>query len=338
MQQGNKFLIQRGLRASSFSYPSAILQTSMNTIQRAYGALLGWFVGDGFGSQTQGLDRESILAEIEGPITEVYTMEHLNDTCGFSSEVSDAAVLMAMSMISTESLDLDHVRSSLKRYAEESGNEEIEDALDKANIAPILYPLCFAPILAIAGVELKQKQLKDSVTKATSLFFSDDSAIDSTYLVTYALHQILNEQVLDIRKLLHVLSIGKAGFTNEEPIQKILKQATAKKVQPMNTTTEQTLVHVFHTLLADDTLEDSMSTLAKLGGNSRLACAIFGSLYGALNGPDSFPDSWIDEIEPSDALETMIKRQTLFKRETIKMEKLSVSLTDKLIDSDFLRR
>jgi hypothetical protein len=39
-------------------------------------------------------------------------------------------------------------------------------------------------------------------------------------------------------------------------------------------------------------------------------------------------------VFPSPALEAMIKKQTLFKRETIRLEKLAVSLTAGLLELD----
>jgi ADP-ribosylglycohydrolase len=75
-----------------------------------------------------------------------------------------------------------------------------------------------------------------------------------------------------------------------------------------------------------------------MGGDARLAGGLYGALQGALRGPDLFPDHWIDELVSSSAVEQAIKKQTLFKRETIKMERLALTMSERLLNATVFGR
>ncbi len=89
-----------------------------------------------------------------------------------------------------------------------------------------------------------------------------------------------------------------------------------------------------HTLIAFDSYEEGIKALVMRGENARLVCALYGGFAAGLYGDRSIPERWVDEVFPSPALEAMIKKQTLFKRETIRLEKLAVSLTAGLLELD----
>jgi hypothetical protein len=72
-------------------------------------------------------------------------------------------------------------------------------------------------------------------------------------------------------------------------------------------------------------VEEGLDAIARLGGNSRLTCAIYSALK-VLADHEEVPERYSSEIYPSPTIEAMIKSETLFKRETIKMEKLAEKL------------
>ena len=60
-------------------------------------ALLGWCLGDGLGSQTEGMEPEAVGAL--GELAEVYSFEKEVPHCGISSYVSDLPILFALSFL-----------------------------------------------------------------------------------------------------------------------------------------------------------------------------------------------------------------------------------------------
>ncbi|NLZ77662.1 MAG: ADP-ribosylglycohydrolase family protein, partial [Spirochaetales bacterium] len=89
-----------------------------------------------------------------------------------------------------------------------------------------------------------------------------------------------------------------------------------------------TLLAILSALKHATGFEDGMIALAKGGGSARLRCALYGGLAGALFG--NLPESWIAELHVSSALDAMIKKQTLYRRETLTVEKIVDSLSKKL--------
>ncbi len=304
---------------------------TMNIQERANGALLGLFVGDGFGSQCDGLSRETLQEEVQDTIEEVFSLEHLRSDCGISGEVSDLPLLLSISLLANQALDADHFHALVNRYREES---EEGFPLQKYRVT-----LPLSVIVAIAGIELKQKQVREVALKAASLFCEDSLEKEATVLFAHCLHLLINEEVFDAEKLMHDLFTQRGGKNLDEQLTSLLSRARKPElVISGNHTLKETLLLVFHTLLHTPTFEQGMSDIARMGGDSCLACGLYGALQGALQGPELFPDRWIDELVSSSAIEQAIKKQTQFKRETIKMDRLALTMSERLLNASVFGR
>ncbi|MGE4453517.1 MAG: ADP-ribosylglycohydrolase family protein [Sphaerochaeta sp.] len=303
----------------------------MNIQERANGALLGLFVGDGFGSQCDGLSKETLQEEIQDTIQEVFSLEHLRSDCGISGEVSDLPLLLCMSLLSNKALDADHFHALVNRYREES---EEGFPLDGYRAA-----LPLSVVVAISGIELKQKQVREIALTTASLFCEDSFEKEAVALLAHCFHLLINEEVFDGEKLVHDLLIQRGIKNLDEQLAALLSRAKKPSlVAAGNHTLKETLLLVFHTLLYAPSFEEGMSDIARIGGDSRLACGLYGALTGALQGVKLFRDSWIDELVSSSALEQSIKKQTLFKRETIKMERLAFTMSERLLNASVFGR
>ncbi len=308
----------------------AIVRT-MNIQERANGALLGLFVGDGFGSQCDGLSRETLQEEVQDTIQEVFSLEHLRSDCGISGEVSDLPLLLSMSLLSNQGLDADHFHALVNRYREES-----EEGFPLQEYRAAL-PL--SVVVAIAGVELKQKQVREIALTTAALFCEDSLEKEAVVLLAHCFHLLINEEVFDGEKLVHDLFTQRGGKNLDEQLTSLLSRARKPKlVFSGNHTLKETLLLVFHTLLHAPSFEEGMSDIARVGGDARLACGLYGALQGALRGPELFPDRWIDELVSSSAIEQAIKKQTQFKRETIKMERLALTMSERLMNASVFGR
>jgi ADP-ribosylglycohydrolase len=131
----------------------------------------------------------------------------------------------------------------------------------------------------------------------------------------------------------------RGGKNLDEQLTSLLSRARKPElILSGNHTLKETLLLVFHTVLHAPNFEQGMSDVAMMGGDARLACGLYGALQGALRGPDLFPDHWIDELVSSSAVEQAIKKQTLFKRETIKMERLALTMSERLLNATVFGR
>lgn len=309
--------------------------------ERAYGALLGWFTGDGFGSQSEGRDVQEITDLAPEGLTEVYTLESLNELCGMSGEASDLSVLLALSMLDNKALLADHVKASYRRYA------KCEDAEISATLASslekeatntesaLILSRSVVMGLALVGKSAKQQVLLSHIE--SSLFSTSSLAQDAAFLMNFAYSLVIAEKAENAPALLRHLQQQCAKFGLDDRLCMLLKTCMARKAIPHYEGKQQSMVlpvldTVFSTLLLSDSYETGVSLLASRGGNARLSCALFGGLAAGLAGSGAVPERWVDELFVSPALDELIKKQTLFKRETIRMEKLARTLAGSLLD------
>lgn len=162
---------------------------------------------------------------------------------------------------------------------------------------------------------------------------------EAVVLLAHCLHLLINEEVFDAEKLMHDLFTQRGGKNLDEQLTSLLSRARKSKlIFSGNHTLKETLLLVFHTLLHAPSFEEGMSNIARVGGDARLACGLYGALQGALRGPELFPDRWIDELVSSSAIEQAIKKQTQFKRETIKMDRLALTMSERLLNASVFGR
>lgn len=302
----------------------------MECIERVYGALLGLYVGDGFGSQTDGMDEQELeLVTLD----QVYSLEEIRPLCGMSGEISDLGSLMAISMLATERLDTDHLKAQILRYGEEDDNHlsvTVKRSLETpAGDLPLCQLLPLSLFLSIASLELSDRQLPSLCNRFTSLFNVDSITEQAVVLLVQAFSLILNSDAKEWEQLSRLL-LQKARRNRLDPglSQAILTNRPPKRVQGVL----GTLSLVFSLLNENIDYTQGIITLAKRGGEARLACSLFGALKASMEGKHVIDQLWVDEIFPSPALESMFKYQTLYKRETITMEKLANIFSKRLLD------
>lgn len=290
--------------------------------------LTGWFVGDGFGSQTDGMEREEIEALSIDSIDEVYTLEELRPLSGQSGPAADLTVLCGLSVIALGRVEVDHVRSKYRTYEKESGAFSFPQRGDNA------LSLTRTPIMALLDAHHPYTKWEAIVRAETAITHTAALAIDAALLVARAFVLLLNEEADTPHRLaaLLIAEVAKRGWDEKLAValrtavnQKPLFESSAKE----SLQTIATITAAFHTLLSQVPYEEGLSTLALRGGNSRLTCAIYSSLKTLTDG-QAPPEHVSDEIYPSPTLETMIKSETLFRRETIKMERLAEKIAKEI--------
>lgn len=309
--------------------------------ERAYAALLGWFTGDGFGSQSEGRDEQELSLLAPEGLTEVYTLESIYELCGMSGEVSDLSVVLALSMLDNKALLADHVKASYRRYVKCEGAElspTLVSSLEKeASASESAFILSRSLVMGLALLGKPPKRQRQLSNLESSLFSTSALAQDAALLMSLAFSLTISEKAVDAFTLVGLLQQMCAKLALDERLCQMLKTCSSRTEGMHYEGKQQTMVlpvldTVFSTLLLSESYESGVRLLASHGGNSRLCCALYGGLEASLEGSVAVPERWIDELFVSGALDSTIKKQTLFKRETIKMEKLARTLATSLLE------
>lgn len=305
----------------------------MDIHTRAYGALLGLYVGEGFASQTDGLTEDELETIDLDQLDQVYSLEHLRPSCGMSGEISDVGSILALSILFTERLDTDHLRSQILRYGKEDGNQLsalLEQSLQENQTEKELTRLLpLSLLLALATFEAAEKHIQTICKRFCACFSADSTTQQALILLIMTFRILLIEKTRDSTVLLRLLSERTRRMGLDQNIIQAVRQTNKEQTRRGIVAT---LEAVFSLLNEGASYTQGVITLAKRGNDSRLTCALFGALKAAMDGPDVLEDLWVDEVFPSPALEAMVKYQTLYKRETITMDKLATLFSKRLLD------
>ncbi len=301
----------------------------MNLLERL---LLAWFVGDGFGAQTEGFNTETEGAIPPGMLSEVYTLEAVAPLAGVSGPVSDLVVVAALSWQSVGELDVDHLRSKYTTYAQLQESPSFPHAADHS------YALTRAPLYASLRLHHSYDPWQRLVASDLALTHTHPFALEAARFASFALSLVLREEAANAGHLASLLLREIARREWDTKLETALRTAINQK--PLAETTGAasylllpTITGAFHALLSECSYEDGMEIIARRGGNSRLTCALYSALKVLLDGYGP-PERWVAEIVPSEALEAMIKSETLFARETIRMERLAATVSDALLHEE----
>ena len=297
-------------------------------------ALLGWCLGDGFGSQTEGMEPERV--EALGELAEVYSFEEEVPHCGISSYVSDLPILFALSFLELERVDYDHLRSTYRRYIKEEP-DFLEPSLEDALSNPMekgerVFHLGRSVTGSILSALLSGPDSKMIVKKEVALTSANETVQEAADLYSQALAALILREADTVDELF--LLLLRSRTLGDE--MKSLVQGARNSEAIINPTTvnsphiRPTLLSILSALQHAATFKDGMIALAQGGGSSRLHCALYGGLAGMLFDP--LPESWIAELHVSSVLDAMIKKQTLYRRETLTFEKIIDSLSKKLCE------
>ena len=291
-------------------------------------ALLGWCTGDGFGSQTEGMEHEEIAAL--GELSEVYSFEEHVPHSGITSYVSDLAILYALSFLELERVDYDHLRSTYKRYIKEKP-EYLEPMLEESLSHPLekgerTFHLSRSVVSGILSTLLSDSFAEREVALTSANTVVQEAALLYSQALMFLLQREVDSpdelfaRLMRDRKISDEMKSIVQGSWNAEEVL-IPSFEFSAHLRP-------SLLAVFSALKHAPSFEDGMITLAQGGGSTRLLCALYGGLAALLF--EHVPESWVAELHVSSALDVMIKKQTLYRRETLTIEKIVDSLSQKL--------
>ena len=306
----------------------------MDELQRATGALLGMFVGDAYGTQTDGMLTAEVQSLYPEGITDIDLTERPWGECGELSERSEMAILLSEGILWNRSFDPDYTKALYRKWLKKLGNlrnKELQTALEESALEKSESQDPLVRIIPL-GIHAVSKNLKESLFMAeTECAITHQSTLckDSCKLLVLALAKLIDDSPR-IEKLVAYLESVVQKQQLDERITQALTLSAKKRNIPcdgkQSTSILASLQLVFQTLRTTNSFEEGLSYITLQGGAASANAALYGALAGAYYGPAAIPEHWKQELIISDALERFLKKQTTHRRMNLKLDFLAEEL------------
>ncbi|MCK9547617.1 MAG: ADP-ribosylglycohydrolase family protein [Sphaerochaeta sp.] len=283
--------------------------------RRALGALLGLFVGDAFGAQTEFITEERLVQAHPNGLLEMDERERCIGVSGMITDDSEMAIMLAKSMIKQGTVDSEDIRSGYMRWLDALPSDigtTILTALREGVLNPDSQAngalMRVAPI-GVAGATLSEEAI---------IAFSDsDCAIthihpvcrDANRLWALAIAKVVREGLSAPQVYEYLLSIA-PQVTEEEILLDTIREARSKAPASCDGRGQGWVIlalHLsLHTLLHASGIEEGIIQITMRGGDADTNAAIYGALAGAVFGADAIPIRWIEALRPTRCLEDLL--------------------------------
>lgn len=290
----------------------------MEAIDRAVGSLLGLFVGDAFGAQTEFDMQADIMEEFPQGILEMDSKERNIGDPGMITDDSEMAIMLATSLIHRNGLDVRDVR---RRYlawlnAEPSDlGTTILEALREGKFNPASQAngalMRLAP-LAIYGTKLPEEQLIEWVDKECAITHIHEVCRDANRLWALAIAKAVKNGGMKEELYSYLCSIAPT-YTNNQQLLLALHAAADMEPKSCDDWDQGWVLIAFqqslYTLLHTDSIEEGIRSITNRGGDADTNAAIYGMLAGAIEGKAAIPLRWVEGLHPTRCLKDLLGKQ-----------------------------
>lgn len=310
----------------------------MEAINRATGSLLGMFVGDALGIQTEGKDEKALLEEFPQGIGELYALEREWGECGDITECSVLGILLAQSIIALESYDADHCLASYRKWI------KLEPTLVRPSLAEIFegapliksennYALMRVAPIGVAGANKSEKISALRAEAECILTNLSQLCIDLNKVLSWAIAEAIRGADHSFKLASYLLATCKK-FGIENEVQLAIQRAMEGKASPKGK--PDTALYSFelalYAFLHTNSFEKGMRLVVMKGGSANANASVYGALAGAFYGDEAIPSRWKEELEVPDTLAKHIKKQTTYRRENLSLEFMADTMARKLLE------
>jgi ADP-ribosyl-[dinitrogen reductase] hydrolase len=288
----------------------------MKTVEdRAYGALLGLFVGDAFGAQTEFDMEEDLAQEHPGRIREMDDCERNIGEAGMITDDSEMAILLARSIIAKGGVDSEDIKREYMRWLAalpsdlgttifEALKEEKMNSDSQANGALMRV----API-GIAGAGLSEETIISYSDSDCAITHIHPVCRDANRLWALAIAKTIRDGLSAEQVYEYLVEIAPT-VTEEQILLDTLKKAKRETQVSCDDWDRGWVVLAFHlslyTLLHAPSIEEGIIQITMRGGDADTNAAIYGALAGAVEGSGAIPERWIKALKPTRCLEDLL--------------------------------
>lgn len=287
----------------------------MGMQDRALGSLLGLFVGDAFGAQTEFDMQADIMEEFPQGILEMDSKERNIGDPGMITDDSEMAIMLATSLIHRNGLDVRDVR---RRYlawlnAEPSDlGTTILEALREGKFNPASQAngalMRLAP-LAIYGTKLPEEHLIEWVDKECAITHIHEVCRDANRLWALAIAKAVKDGGMKEELYSYLCSIAPT-YTNNQQLLLALHAAADMEPKSCDDWDQGWVLIAFqqslYTLLHTTTIEEGIRSITNRGGDADTNAAIYGMLAGAIEGRAAIPQRWISSLQSTRCLRDLL--------------------------------
>lgn len=310
----------------------------MEAIERATGALIGMFVGDGLGVQAEGMDAETLQQEFPEGLSEMYSTEREFAESGELTDGSVLAILLARSIIDIETYDVDHVRSAYRTWYKIDPTltyPQLQGILteDEPLSTKINYSLMRIAPLGVLGTNASEKEIAAMVERECSMSDSNTVSIDTCKAFCWAIAEAIRGVEHNFKLGVYLLSTAKK-FNLDEAVQAAIQRAIDGKVAPTPTKKNSAFFPfeaALYALLHTSSFEEGMMHLIMQGGNAHANAIVYGALAGSWYSHSLIPSRWQGELHVPDSLAKYMKKLTTFRRQNLNPEFLAETMAEQLL-------
>lgn len=292
----------------------------MEKIDRAIGSILGLFVGDAFGAQTEFDMEEDLSKEFPCGILEMDSRERNIGEAGAVTDDSEMAIMLASSIIDRKKFDARDVRrryiawlnaepSDLGTTIYKALREGEFDAQSQANGALMRV----API-GILGCNLDEQEIIRLSDEDCALTHKHSICKDANRIWALAIAKAVRDGDSKEDVYAYMRTIA-PRISNDNVLTSTLDEACNHPPQACDGRDQGWVLIALHqaiyTLLHSGTIEEGIRAITMRGGDADTNAAIYAMLAGAIDGSTGIPHRWISSLKPTRCLEDLFPDQPL---------------------------
>ncbi len=288
----------------------------MTTVyDRALGALVGSFVGDAFGAQTEFKREKDVRRAFPNGIWEMDTASRSVGSAEQITDDSEMVIMMLLSILEEGGYSQEAVRKSYRRWRDAGpldigvtiygALEGLQSPKSQANGA-----LMRAVPLGILGSSLSFKQMMHLSDLDCAITHVHPVCRDCNRLFVLALSLAIGKG-WDIRAVYdYVVETAPTYVTEKAVIDALVKAETELPSDidgPLKGWVLIAFQLAFHTLLHAPSFEQGMVDVVMHAGDADTNAAIYGALAGAFATVSNMPKRWYGQVKLSQCMKRLIE-------------------------------
>ena len=303
------------------------------------GTIYGQAIGDALGLGTEFMDSAEMAQKYPNGLkhySEIYQDRHRSRwEIGDWTDDTDMMLCIANAIIDDEAVNLTHIASNFKEWAEGEPMGigintykvlKIGDYVDKPfDVAKLIWTMSRKDSAANGGlmrtsiVGLFPTDVEQHAADICRLTHYDPRCVGSCVIVSELIHSLVyDSQPLSFEQIIEI------GKKYDDRIEEYVYMAKDGTVESLRLQDEKTMGYTLKTLAIalwaywhSSSFQDGLLTVVNAGGdadtNAAVACAILGAKYGYCSIPTEYTDGLINREQLNkviDKLEKVIKSQS----------------------------
>ncbi|MDY0287300.1 MAG: ADP-ribosylglycohydrolase family protein [Sphaerochaeta sp.] len=306
----------------------------MDMFDRGFGSLLGLFVGDAFGAQTEFDTEAKLKEEYPDGILEMTDRDRWIGEAGMITDDSEMAIMLATSLIECRGFVQKDVRRQYIKWLDTLPSDlgtTILKALREGEQSPESQAngalMRMAP-LALFGVNLDIEQLIEISDGDCAITHIHTVCRDANRLWALAIAKAVRDGGTK-EEIYSYLCEQAPKYTQATGLLSALHDARTREPEYCDAPNQGwvliALQQSLYTLLHSNTIEEGIRAITMRGGDADTNAAIYGMLVGAIEGAKAIPDRWIKALRCTRCLEDLLGEDSR------DMEALARKLTEGLL-------